>query len=84
MEAKSVPIQEAMKNGKPTCIEFYTEWCKDCKVTGRLNDIINDSVVPLAQRFLNHEATESSRLVNDRSQHTAMIAENIARAKAAS
>jgi len=27
-----VPIQEAMKNGKPTCIEFYTEWCKDCKV----------------------------------------------------
>lgn len=32
MEKDSMPMREAMCNGKPTVVDFYAYWCESCKV----------------------------------------------------
>merc|ERR1712216_336244 len=31
MEGKSPTLQAALESGRPTVLEFYAPWCKDCK-----------------------------------------------------
>ncbi|MCS6812160.1 MAG: thioredoxin domain-containing protein, partial [Cyanobacteria bacterium] len=31
LAARSIPLEIALKNGKPTLIEFYANWCTTCQ-----------------------------------------------------
>jgi len=35
MESESLPLREALKNGRPTVVEFYAPWCESCKLGAR-------------------------------------------------
>ncbi|NEP63235.1 MAG: thioredoxin fold domain-containing protein [Symploca sp. SIO2G7] len=43
MAEASIPLNQAMTNGKPTLVEFYANWCTSCQaMAGDLQQIKND------------------------------------------
>ncbi|MEM7793872.1 MAG: thioredoxin domain-containing protein [Cyanobacteria bacterium P01_C01_bin.118] len=43
MAGVSVPLNEAMTNGKPTLVEFYANWCTSCQaMAGDLQQLKNE------------------------------------------
>eukprot|EP00180_Rhodochaete_pulchella_P003192 Plantae.Rhodophyta-Rhodochaete_pulchella.ctg528.p1 GENE.Plantae.Rhodophyta-Rhodochaete_pulchella.ctg528~~Plantae.Rhodophyta-Rhodochaete_pulchella.ctg528.p1 ORF type:complete len:255 (-),score=51.41 Plantae.Rhodophyta-Rhodochaete_pulchella.ctg528:1153-1917(-) len=43
MEDQSVSLAEATSNGKPSVVEFFADWCDNCKeMAGGMNDIENE------------------------------------------
>lgn len=31
MARRSLPLEEALQNGRPTLVEFYADWCESCR-----------------------------------------------------
>ena len=64
MEGRSPALQAALESGRPTVVEFYAQWCKDCKAMATSVDRLErkfDSKVNFV--VLDAEKDENAKLV---------------------
>ncbi|KAA8495495.1 Thiol:disulfide interchange protein TxlA-like [Porphyridium purpureum] len=65
LEKKNPPIEVALSNGKPTVIEFYADWCTDCKVMAPKLSKLHATFSPTVNFVVvNGDAPENQDLVS--------------------